>query len=88
MAASGSRPSAPSLATLPDDLLLACFEQLQDPLERCTALIAGRQLSRGSRVQTAGGAAARALPPLCLLSPLLQAPPVAGSVLPLAAPGR
>jgi len=34
MAASGSRPSAPSLAALPDDLLLACFEQLQDPLER------------------------------------------------------
>ncbi len=59
MAASGSRPSAPSLAALPDDLLLACFEQMDDPLERCAAPIARRKLPRGSRGVELAAAARR-----------------------------
>ncbi len=50
MAASGSGPSAPSLAALPDNLLLACFEQLlEDPVERCAAPITSRWPPRASR---------------------------------------
>lgn len=45
MAASRAHPSAPSLADLPDDLLVACFAQLENPLERC----ADRQLHGATR---------------------------------------
>ncbi len=87
MAASGSRPSAPTLASLPDDLLVACFEQLEDPVERCAAPIASRQPPRGN---TGSDPLA---PPLDasgnrISSALLQAAPAAGGVLPLAASGR
>ncbi len=68
MAASGSRPSAPSLAALPDDLLVACFEQLEDPLERCGGPIASRQPPRGRRCAETKGAAAHPCATACRIS--------------------
>lgn len=57
MAAARPRPSAPGLADLPDDLLVACFAQLEDPLEMYAAPTAGCGQRRGSR-----GAEAAPLP--------------------------
>ena len=81
-------PSAPSLAALPDDLLVACFEQLDDPLERCTAPIVSRWPPRGSRGSDPP-CRRSPVPHLTASCPLpMQAPPAAAGVLPLAAPGR
>lgn len=78
MAASQAHPSAPSLADLPDELLVACFAQLEDPLERCAAPIARCTALRGAGPQP---------PPLNPPArPHLQAPRAATCVPPLAAP--
>lgn len=65
MAAAQPLPSVPGFADLPDDLLVACFERLEGPLERCAALIAVHRLRRGGReeLEPSGGGRLAAWPP-------------------------